>query len=78
MYKETVLIEDKDIYLSLKQIERIYDISVETLRTWIRSRKIRFTKIGNLVRIRKSDIESIMVHHKTAREKAAKILSEVK
>jgi excisionase family DNA binding protein len=51
-------VQDREVYYSLKTIEKLYDIPINTLRTWVRQRRIPYSKIGKLVRVRRSDIEA--------------------
>ena len=51
---------EKARYYSLKTISTLYDIPLNTLRTWVRQRRIPYSKIGKLVRVRPEDIEALV------------------
>jgi excisionase family DNA binding protein len=46
--------------LTVPEAAALLRIKVSTLRAWVNQRKIKFAKIGRLVRLRRSDIEAFI------------------
>lgn len=46
-------------YLSVRSASEMYDISENTLRTWIRERRIGVVRVGSLVRIPLVELDKI-------------------
>lgn len=49
-----------ETYLTIKEACEILKISRATFNRWMKESKIPFSKVGRIVRIKKSDIEKVM------------------
>jgi excisionase family DNA binding protein len=63
-------------YLSVKTVSEMFDIKQDTIRKWIAKRYLPSFNIRGLVRVRFSDVES-MLSRKPSKEEAAKKLLKV-
>jgi excisionase family DNA binding protein len=52
--------EPKNDLLTLPEAAELLRLKTSTLRAWILQRRIRFVKLGRLVRIRRSDAEALI------------------
>jgi len=68
-------------YLSVKTASEIFDISQNTLRSWIRDRKVPVYKFRNgkksIVRLKKKDIENMFERLESIEEMYAKIKEKI-
>lgn len=53
--------ESPDKLVQFKEVAEHFDVSVQTVRTWVRDKKIPFMKLGNVYRFRLSDIEESLL-----------------
>lgn len=54
--------DDKSTKLvQIKDVAEHFDVSVQTVRTWVREKKIPFLKLGNVYRFRLKDIEESLL-----------------
>ena len=54
--------DDKSTKLvQIKDVAEHFDVSVQTVRTWVREKKIPFIKLGNVYRFRLKDIEESLL-----------------
>ena len=63
-------------YLSVKTVSEMFDIKQDTVRKWIAKRFLPSFNIRGLVRVKLSDVES-MLSRKPSKEEAAKRLLKV-
>jgi excisionase family DNA binding protein len=47
--------------LTLPEAARLLRLQVSTLRDWVLKRRIPYVKVGRLVRIRRCDVEALIV-----------------
>ena len=53
--------ESSSKLVQFKEVAEHFDVSVQTVRNWVREKKIPFIKIGNVYRFRVKDIEESLL-----------------
>ena len=67
------LAEMKEHFIKIETAAQIIDVSIWTLRKWVKQRKIRSYRFGRVVRIRESDILRIASVRPSKKELAEKL-----
>ena len=62
--------------VQFKDVAEHFDVSVQTVRTWVRENKIPFQKIGKVYRFKISDIESALSNKQVEEEDSDEEMSE--
>ena len=53
--------ESSSKFVQFKEVAEHFDVSVQTVRNWVREKKIPFIKLGNVYRFRVKDIEESLL-----------------
>lgn len=55
---------NKQKYLSPEEIANKYNVKADTVRKWIRERKIKAAKLGRVWRVLESDLDEFIKYNK--------------
>ena len=55
-------------WLKIEEVAEYYQTTPKTVRKWLYERKLRFYKVGGLVRIHKKDVENFPVPKPSMKE----------
>jgi excisionase family DNA binding protein len=55
-------------WLTLEQIAEELQIHVETVRNWVRDKKLPAYKVGRVYRVKRADFENFMAERRTTNE----------
>ncbi|HCK98563.1 MAG TPA: hypothetical protein DHW42_00450 [Candidatus Marinimicrobia bacterium] len=66
-----------DRYYSVATVSKIYDLSEDCIRKWIKEGKIKPIKIGRAVRIPKEELEKIILPYRDYNTNVNLVLSDL-
>jgi excisionase family DNA binding protein len=55
-------------WLTLEQIAEELQIHIETVRTWVRDKKLPAYKVGRVYRVKRDDFEKFLAERRTTEE----------
>jgi excisionase family DNA binding protein len=50
-------------YFSLREVSELLNVSLDCLRTQLEKRRLKFTKVGGLIRIAESDLDAFLTRN---------------
>ena len=65
-----------DRFLKLKEVQDLLGVSRSTLWRWQAERGLRVVRVGEVVRVRESDLQVFLKRHETADECPASLQAE--
>lgn len=57
--------------LSTKDVARLFSVSTQTVRAWMRSGQLRFVQINQVIRIRREDVQEFIAKNERERQETA-------
>ncbi|MGP0017949.1 MAG: helix-turn-helix domain-containing protein [Candidatus Sulfotelmatobacter sp.] len=57
--------------LSTKDVARLFSVSKQTVRAWMREGKLPFMQVGQVIRVRREDVQEFIARNERERQEQA-------